>query len=248
VSIAAKNVPAAAPLDHQKIIQAFHSHFYQRHNRRRQEHLASLRLNLANATVLEVGAAIGDHTDFFLDRGCSVVTTEARPESLELLKARYPGQEYPHVEVRSLDLDHPDDRFADVFDIVYCYGVLYHLSRPAQAIEFMASHCRGVLLLETRVSYGDGEAVNPCQESPSNPVQSIWGRGCRPTRDWVYSQLRRNFEFVYLTRTQPFHEEFPIDWTCPPPPDLRTRSVFVASRHPLENDLLVQGIPMRQTR
>lgn len=40
----------------------FHSIFYLRHNARRQEHLATLGLDLGNKSVLEVGAGIGDHT------------------------------------------------------------------------------------------------------------------------------------------------------------------------------------------
>lgn len=54
----------------------FHSIFYLRHNARRQEHLATLGLDLGNKSVLEVGAGIGDHTQFFLDRGCKVLCTE----------------------------------------------------------------------------------------------------------------------------------------------------------------------------
>ncbi len=55
----------------------FLSYHYQRHNQRRLEHLATLGLSIAGSTVLEVGAGIGDHTSFFLDRGCHVVCTEA---------------------------------------------------------------------------------------------------------------------------------------------------------------------------
>jgi len=54
----------------------------------------------------EVGAGIGDHTSFFLDRGCSVITTEGRPENLELLRQRY-----PQLDVRLLDLDNPEPTF-----------------------------------------------------------------------------------------------------------------------------------------
>ena len=59
--------------------KSFRGGHYQRHNARRQEHLASLQLDLAGKRVLEVGAGIGDHTTFFLDRECTVVATEPRP-------------------------------------------------------------------------------------------------------------------------------------------------------------------------
>ena len=80
----------------------FHSNLYQRHNRKRLEHLASLGLGVQGATVLEVGAGIGDHTLFFLERRCKVLTTDARAENVEELQKRYPD-----VDVRQLDLDDP---------------------------------------------------------------------------------------------------------------------------------------------
>ena len=63
-------------------LEGFRSDHYQRHNRRRQEHLATLELPIAGRSVLEVGAGIGDHTAFFTDRGCRVTATDGRPELL----------------------------------------------------------------------------------------------------------------------------------------------------------------------
>ena len=61
----------------------FRSPWYQRHNQRRQEHLASLQLDLVGKSVLEVGAGVGDHTFYFLDRDCTVVSVEARRENCQ---------------------------------------------------------------------------------------------------------------------------------------------------------------------
>lgn len=222
---------------------AFLSYHYQRHNQRRLEHLASIGLNIANFTILEVGAGIGDHTSFFIDRGCQIVTSDARQENIEILHSRY-----PYVKVLHLDLDSPPETFNKVFDIIYSYGLLYHLKNPSEAIKFMSCCCRKMLLLETCVSFGNENLLNLCAEDILNPTQSYAGRGCRPTRRWVYSQLKRHFEFVYLPVTQPNHEEFPIDWTRPPSKQILTRAVFVASREQINNKLLVEEIPMKQIR
>ena len=120
---------------------AFLSYHYQRHNQRRLEHLASLGLDIAGSSVFEVGAGIGDHTSFFLDRGCHIVTSDARRANTEILRSRY-----PNVRVLHLDLDNRPEGFNEVFDIVYCYGLLYHLKHPAKAIEFMSCCCRKMLL------------------------------------------------------------------------------------------------------
>ena len=83
----------------------FWSGHYTRHNQRRQEHLASLNLSIAGRTVLETGAGLGDHTGFFLDRGCNVIVTDARPENLRRLRQRLPS-----CQVEFLDLDRPPDQ------------------------------------------------------------------------------------------------------------------------------------------
>lgn len=223
----------------------FLSYHYQRHNQRRLEHLASLGLNINGLSVLEAGAGIGDHTSFFLDRECEVVSTDARQENLKILRSRY-----PNLQIRHLDLDYPQaTTIHGLFDIVYCYGVLYHLKRPAEAIEFLAHHCRKILLLETCVSFGDGESVNFCKEHMENPTQSASGQGCRPTRKWVHNQLKRYFEFVYMPITQPNHEEFPLDWSVSAPEkQILARAVFIASRQKIINELLVEKVPIQQKR
>jgi hypothetical protein len=193
--------------------------------------------------VLEVGAGIGDHTGFFLDRSCRVVSTEAREDNLAILRKRH-----PHIEVSMLDVEDVDPAEKRVFDIVYCYGLLYHLSRPSEAIAYMAQRSGDLLLLETCVSYGDHEAINPVLEPAFNPTQSVTGTGCRPTRPWVYRELRKHFDHVYMPLTQPNHVEFPLDWSQPDKTGRLTRAIFISSRPRLTNALLVEGIPLRQVR
>jgi Methyltransferase domain len=221
--------------------RVFWSTHYVRHNQRRQEHLASLGLPLSNQTVLEVGAGIGDHTSFFLDRDCDVIVTEAQDQNLTILRRRYPD-----LDVRQVDLNHPPPDAIEV-DIVYCYGTLYHLSRPAQAITWMARCALRMLLIETCVGPGRRAEVTPFYERAGDPENAATGQGCRPTRSWVRRELAAHFPYVYLPLTQPFHEEFPLDWTRP---DLATRSltraVFVASRRPIANPVLTNVLPLQQ--
>jgi len=220
---------------------AFLYYDYIRHDQRRLEHLASLNLPITGSAVLEVGAGIGNHTSFFLDRGCRVVSTEARQQNLEVVRERYPD-----LEIKLLDLDYPNNDIDETFDIVYCYGLLYHLSNPASAIEYMSSRCKGMLLLETCVSFGQEESVNLCPEPQETLSQSFHGTGCRPTRPWVFNELKRRFDFVYMPLTQPNHKEFPLDWTSPDGPGHMVRSVFIASHRQLDNPILVEHVPLKQ--
>lgn len=234
--------------------EEFHTLHYLRHNQRRLEHLASLGLPLADRSVLEVGAGIGDHTSFFLDRGCRVLCTEGRRENLEVLRARFAGD--PRVTVQALDLEQAArgqglGAAPLPVDIVYCYGLLYHLSDPTFALSFLGACARHLLLLETSVSFGEGEAINLVAEDATQASQALSGQGCRPTRRWVFNRLRASFPHVYLPRTQPCHEEFPLDWSGPaagPAAPSLSRAVFIASRAPLESPLLCAALPERQQR
>jgi SAM-dependent methyltransferase len=201
----------------------FFSLHYQDHNRARLEHLASLGLPLSNCRVLELGSGPGDHTGFYAQRGCATVAVDARQDCLATLKA----------ETRACDLNDPS-ALADLgaFDVIHCYGILYHLENPAALIGYIGEACRGTAIVETCVSAAESGRVDQVEEITSDYTQSSTGRGCRPGRRWVFEELRRVFPFVYNTRTQPRHPEFPIDWNnlsgAPP----LIRAVFVASKRP----------------
>ncbi len=194
---------------------------------------------------MEVGAGIGDHTSFFLDRGCSVLSTEPRAENCHLFGFNIGG--HPRAKLLRCAVESFDEQISEVFDIVYAYGLLYHVADPKSALETMARRCSGLLLLETCVSLGNEEAINPEPEPQSSPSQAVGGMGCRPTRPWILNSLKKLFPHVYVPATQPAHEEFPLDWITPAAGGSYYRAVFVASRKPLSNAALLDHLPDRQT-
>jgi hypothetical protein len=224
-------------------VAQFHSDSYLRHDARRLEHLASLRLPVTHATVLEVGAGVGDHSHYYIDRGCKLTITDARRENLASLMRRYPDQ-----EIAYLDLEDPEPLPGAPFNIVHCYGLLYHLRTPDHALDYLAGCCTRLLLLETQVSFGTDERVPLVDENAKNPTQSCSGAGCRPTRPWLFKKLKSLFEHVYIPRTQPHHEDFPLDWTAPDQHQGLVRAIFIASRTPLDNEVLSTELLEHQTR
>ncbi|MBL8672248.1 MAG: methyltransferase domain-containing protein [Alphaproteobacteria bacterium] len=231
--------------------ERFRSLAYIRHNMRRLEHLASLGLDLSGKRVLDLGAGIGDHAAFYIDRGCTVVSVEPRQENIDMLVASYRSSGYrPPIALTAMRLAAEEiGRVAGSFDIVHCYGLLYHLADPAPVMRAAAEKCTGLMLVETCVSAGAGESLNPVDEPAADATQAVGGRGCRPTRAWVRARLRESFPFVYLPRAQPAHEEFPGDWTAADSdPQRLKRAVFVASRQPLALSTLRDDLPDRQER
>jgi FkbM family methyltransferase len=206
----------------------------------RTRHLASLNLDLQGKKVLEVGAGVGLLTEFFEAHQCTILTTDARPENVAEIR-----REYPTRQAQVLDLD----AIADIthlgsFDIIFCYGLLYHLKKPDHALKLLASVCSGMILLETCVSLGDELAINLTWEDQQNPNQAFSGTGCRPTRPWVMETLQKEFGHAYIAKHQPCHIDFDLDWHHASQTKLH-RSVFVGSRVALENSQLLT-VPIAQ--
>jgi len=237
--------------------EVFWSDHYVRHNMRRLEHLASLGLPLQNRTVLELGAGIGDHTLFYLDRGCSVVALEGREENVVTARKRmvriapiYSGNS---AEFHSFDLEQPEaaERTTPVAqaDIVHCYGLLYHLKQPLPMLQWARGKCSDIMVVETAVSPGEKALLRTVMEDNTQASQALGEHGSRPTRAWVFNTLRRLFPYVYVPSTQPAHEEFPIDWRASQLDGKPlTRAVFIAALRPLGQHGLFERLPMVQVR
>jgi len=214
-------------------------------NKAELAHLATLDLPLRGKTVLEVGAGVGKLTHFFIERGCDVISTDGRSENVEEMKRRNLGQ----VKIEAVDLmskrshDH-----LGTFDIVFCYGVLYHVNNPGRVLRDLATVCDEMLLLSTCVYPHDtGEVVYVWEHDGRD--QSLANVGCRPARDWVMAELRKYFRFVYVTVTQPNHPQYKLEW----PAKLSrrkdvARSVFVASRTALDLPSLSVSLLSRQQK
>lgn len=201
------------------------------------EHLATLDLPLTSRTVLELGAGIGDHTTFFLDRGCKVTVVEGRSENLEILRQSFASEgkwaEGSDFTVVQADLDVPETVELVPHDIVFCYGLLYHLKNPFRLLKWAAPLCKDLMLCETCVTYDDTSNGGNVNENAVSPTQALNGIGARPTRRQIMAALRKLFPHVYVPTTQPWHEEFPTDWTLPGPLARSSRAIFIAARQAL---------------
>jgi hypothetical protein len=132
------------------------------------------------------------------------------------------------------------------FDLIYCYGLLYHLKNAERAIERLAAICTGQIMVEICVSLGGYDEILFVRDFESNN-QAMSGIGCRPTRLWVLNRLKKYFGYGYVTKTQPDHSDFPTDWDCPDT-SLLYRAVSIGSKSPLRNPSLVEDIPRQQSK
>ena len=144
------------------------------------------RASLAGKRVLELGCGAGDLGQAFVDLGCNVVSVDARPEHIAALRARYPSR-----EVHLADLEQWDFSSLGRFDIILCFGVLYHLAAPREFLARCASTSQ-TIFLETIVT-DSAQAVAPIEDEDGaapNSDQSFSGRGCRPSPAWIERTLQ----------------------------------------------------------
>jgi SAM-dependent methyltransferase len=219
-------------------VETFDTPAAERINEARLSHLGSLGLSLDGRRVLDVGCGVGHLAQFFVRRGCTVVAVDVRPENIESLRSRYPA-----LEAHVLDTEREPLSRLGRFDVVFCYGLLYHLENPLAALRNMASVCDDLLLLETIVCDSDQPVLALADETlVSN--QAVAGLGCRPSPSFVAMTLNRaGFPHVYGPAQPPGHPEFRFRWRG----DLafnrdgvNMRCVFVASRQSLTAPPLVE--------
>lgn len=170
------------------------------------KHYNTLNLNLNNKKVLEVGCGpLGRYTQFLINKGGIVTSLDVREEHLEALRKNVP-------EVNDTIVgDMNTECIKDTYDSIFSIGNLYHLSKPAEAIKHMSEKCTDFLFISTAVNNGNTE-IDFVSEHTGDTAQAFDGVGCRPSRQWVYNELKKYFKFVLIPRTQPNYVDFVIDW------------------------------------
>ena len=213
-------------------------------NRARLEHLAWMSLPLDGRRVLDVGGWAGHLAQFFVERGCDVVSTDARSENVARMR-----ELYSHLDARRVDVE--SDAVATVgrFEIVFCYGLLYHLENPIRALRNLADACHELLLIETMVCDRSLPVLRVEDETLSYN-QALRGLGSRPSPSYVALVLSRiGFAYVYAPTRPPLYPDYEFEWLD----NLDVsrdghplRCVFVASRTRLGNDRLVDLVSRAQ--
>ena len=212
---------------------------YQWHNISKFQHLESLGLDLNNKSVLEFGAGIGDHTIYWLIKNCKVLPTDSRKELVDFIIWRL------DIKAEVLDIENEIERIKKLpfFDIIYCYGTLYHIKNPGEFLDSIRGKSK-MLLLETCVSDDHKpDGIYLTGENKKILTQANSGIGCRPTRRWIVKKFRENYKYVYFPKTQPKHPEFPTDWTIDYKEGKLIRAIFIASNEEIKSSMLTTELP-----
>lgn len=196
--------------------------------RARQEWLRevfpALRERLPLVSALDVACGVGHFTGFLRDAGFHVLACDARPEHVAEAQRRYPD-----VAVRLLDVETDEMAACGKFDLVLCFGLLYHLENPFRAIRNLSAVTRYVLLIES-VVLPHKEPVAWLSDEPSSEDQGVRFVSFCPSEPCLVGMCyRAGFPFVYRATVMPNHPDFRASlWSR------RARTILVASKQKLK--------------
>ena len=213
-------------------VPLFDQPFYREITDARLEHLATLGLPVEGRSVIDVGSGIGRLSEFFAVRGCDVLCVDGREDNIAQLRTHYPERRAAVVDVETDELVAHGS-----FDVVFCYGLLYHLSDPLAFLGRAATICRELMIVETCITDSE-ERVLFLVDDPDDPTMSLSRVASRPSPAYVVASLRLSgFEHVYSPVRLPRHKDFEYERRNDMS-HLRDgnamRDVFVASRTALE--------------
>ncbi len=201
----------------------------------RQAHLNSLRWDLmlktgipiAGKVIFEPGAGIGDQTEWLLAQGAArVIVNDGREPNLSVIRKRFADDPRVTCILGNLEdcLDRPE--FQITADLVYLWGVYYHINDPIPEFPILRQLARiaPTVVFDYLESATGSDWVEGYDYD--HPTTSISRQSPRPTAATMIAGLRKTFGHAYWPKTQ-------MDWFDPCAPST-PRRIIVGSRNLLD--------------
>lgn len=154
-------------------------------------------------TAVDVGCGLGDFSGYLKGLGLQVTALDGREENVAEARRRHAG-----VDFRVMDAEDPAISTLGHFDLVLCFGLLYHLENPFRAIRNLRVLAGKALLLETIVAPGS-EPVARLVEECEGEDQGLRHIAMISTESAVVRMLEAaGFGVVGRFATLPDHDEF----------------------------------------
>ncbi len=168
-----------------------------------KELLVSWRQEMKLASALDIGCGVGDFSKFLCDLGYRVTGVDGRRENAAEAQRRYPNMKFDAANAEDLDISR-----LGTFDVVLCFGLLYHLENPFRVIRHMHEMTEKLLLIETMCLPADNAAMELLDEGAAED-QGINYVAFYPSEACLVKMLyRAGFPFVYRFRRLPNDELF----------------------------------------
>src|SRR5882757_7637973 len=158
-------------------------------------------LGLANA--VDAGCGVGFFSHTLAECGLNVCGFDGREENVTEARRRF-----PHIPFEQGDIEERGILQLGKFDLVLCFGLLYHLENPLLAIRNLRGLTEKCLLVES-MCLTEEKASMLLREEPSQEDQSLSDVAWYPSESSLVKMLyRAGFGKVYRVTPLPDHEDF----------------------------------------
>lgn len=155
------------------------------------------------SSAVDVGCGVGYFSKFLHDFGFRVTGIDGREGNVEESRRRYPDITFLSANAEDL---HPEELGS--FDLVLCFGLLYHLENPFRVIRNLYSIAQQVLLVESMCAPGTSPVLELLDEY-KGVNQGLNHVAFYPTESCLVKMLyRAGFPFVYGFAKLPAHDMF----------------------------------------
>ncbi len=179
-----------------------------------------LKAKLGLSTALDAGCGLGFFAEMLRECGLGVRAFDVRAENVEEAQRRYPS-----IPFEIGDLQERSVLTLGTFDLVLCFGLLYHLESTLLAIRNLHGLTSKVLLLES-MCLPDEEPWMLLREEQPIADQSITTLAFYATEGCLVKMLYRSgFRVVYRVASLPDHDDFRET-----PHHIRRRTMLLAGR------------------
>lgn len=176
-----------------------------------------------SVSCLDAGCGPGWFAGRLGDLGFKVSGFDGREDNLALARERVPGARFSVYNVE----DASDMARQEPCDIVFCFGLIYHLENPFAAIRNLQRLCKKWMLVETQILPGTEPSFRLIAEG-ANATQGLNYHACVPSRSALVKTLYLSgFKAVERFTGKIDHPDF-LDT----PEKCHRREVFLAGYQP----------------
>lgn len=156
--------------------------------------LPYLKEDLRIKTVLDCGCGVGHFSYFLLKEGLEVTAFDVRGDNIKEAKERYPQIKFLVGNIEDVNFMNSIGKY----DLVLCFGLLYHLENPFLAIRNLNLVCKKIVLIET-MYYPSGQPVALFVKEEIVEDQGLNYCALVPSVNLFYLTFKEaKFNFIYL--------------------------------------------------
>ena len=186
-------------------------------------------------TAVDVGCGLGFFSNHLQDLGLQVTGVDGRLENAQEASKRFPSIKFQQCDAEDWSL-----RQLGKFDLVFCFGLLYHLQNPLLTISHLHAMSNKLLLVEGVIFPGNDPVMGLVDEGATED-QGLEHFAFYPTETCLIKMLYRvGFPYVYEFAVMPDHPEYLKSATMP-----KIRTMLAASFERLHSEY-IQTVPEPQ--